>query len=568
MVAVNMSAVKKIIISTAVVLAATFFYAYGKADYDNILKEYGGAQVSELKKRGDQCLKTGRADSALTFYTMAANKYRGGMERKDVALCSGALNNAGYIYMLSYYNYPQAYICFLKALYIAEEAGCDGLDACPYLNIGNIYTIYGDNETALKYYKKSFYAAIKAKDYSNLLTVFSNMMVTAMLEKRVGDVAKENAVFSRLHIPQMPMLAYARGISGAAHAIAAGDGDLAISRLRKAVGSVDTRLTPERFKLIARLLIAIIQDGQGKTRQAIAELVDAEGKSSKEALDIQELAARLIMEMYRKTHRADSALVWQERQQALKDSIFSNQQYSRIRDLETSFEINKIDTKLKQSESRRHTTAVALSVTAAFTAVVLALAVLVLMKNRRLNRQNHDLYRRNTEVMRLNENESRMRTAYEQRIAACEQKIEELARKEPEPRPMRRQRIGNMDEEAEQRLLEKIGRVTNDISEISKNEFSIDRLAKLIGSNSHYVSKVINDHYGKNFATLLGEARVSHACKMLCDIATYGNMTIETIALELGFKSRSNFVTVFKKVTGLTPSEYRKINKEVTGLKA
>lgn len=451
---------------------------------------------------------------------------------------------------------------------MAEEAGCKGVEACAYLNIGNIYAIYDDCEAALKYYKKSFYAAIEAKDYHNLLTVFSNMMVTAMQEKRVGDVVKENAVFSRLHIPQMPMLAYARNISSAAHAITAGDDDRAISHLRNAVGSVDTRLTPERFKLITRLLIAIIQDGQGKTRQAIAELVEAEGKSSKAALDIQEQACGLIMEMYRKIHRADSALLWQERQQALKDSIFSNQQYSRIRDLETSFEINKIDTKLKQSESRRHTTAVALSVTAAFTAVVLALAVLVFMKNRRLNRQHHDLYRRNTEIMRLNENENRMRTAYEQRIAECEKKMEELVQKESTPQPMRRQRTSNMDEEAEQRLLEKIGRVTNDISEISKNEFSIDRLAKLIGSNSHYVSKVINDHYGKNFATLLGEARVSHACKMLCDMGTYGNMTIETIAQELGFKSRSNFVTVFKKITGLTPSEYRKINREMEGVKA
>ena len=134
--------------------------------------------------------------------------------------------------------------------------------------------------------------------------------------------------------------------------------------------------------------------------------------------------------------------------------------------------------------------------------------------------------------------------------------------------PQRKQRTNGMDEETGQRLLEKIGRVTNDISEISKNEFSIDRLAKLVGSNSHYVSKVINDYYGKNFATLLGEARVAHACKMLCDMGTYGNMTIETIAQELGFKSRSNFVTVFKKITGLTPSEYRKINREVEGVKA
>lgn len=568
MAANDMSSTKKIIILLAVVLAATFFYAYGKADYDNIVNEYKGTSASELKRKGDRFLKEGLADSALTFYTLTANKYRSGMNGKDVELCSGALNNAGYIYMLDYYNYPQAYICLLKALDLAEEAGCKGVEACAYLNIGNIYAIYDDCEAALKYYKKSFYAAIEAKDYHNLLTVFANMVVTAMQENRVGDVAEENAVFSRLDIPQMPMLTYAREISRAAGAMTAGDATYAISCLRKAIASVDTDLTPERFRLITQLLVAIILDGQGHTRQAISELVDAEGKSGKEALDIQEQAARLIVGMYRKIHRADSVMIWQERQLALKDSIFSNQQYSRIRDLDTSFEISKIDTRLKQSESRRRTTAVALAVTVGFTAVVLVLAVLILQKNRRLNRQNHDLYRRNTEVMRLNENESRMRTAYERRIAECEDKLAQLAQKEEETQPQRKQRTSGMDEETGQRLLEKIGRVTNDISEISKNEFSIDRLAKLVGSNSHYVSKVINDYYGKNFATLLGEARVGHACKMLCDMGTYGNMTIETIAQELGFKSRSNFVTVFKKITGLTPSEYRKINREVEGVKA
>lgn len=165
-------------------------------------------------------------------------------------------------------------------------------------------------------------------------------------------------MFSRLDIPQMPMLTYAREISRAAGAMTAGDATYAISCLRKAIASVDTDLTPERFKLITQLLVAIILDGQGHTRQAISELVDAEGKSGKEALDIQEQAARLIVGMYRKIHRADSVMIWQERQLALKDSIFSNQQYSRIRDLDTSFEISKIDTRLKQSESRRRTTAV------------------------------------------------------------------------------------------------------------------------------------------------------------------------------------------------------------------
>ena len=48
----------------------------------------------------------------------------------------------------------------------------------------------------------------------------------------------------------------------------------------------------------------------------------------------------------------------------------------------------------------------------------------------------------------------------------------------------------------------------------------------------------------------------------LTDFDTYGQMTNETIAEGLGYKSRSHFIRTFKKMTGLTPSQYQKIARE------
>lgn len=52
------------------------------------------------------------------------------------------------------------------------------------------------------------------------------------------------------------------------------------------------------------------------------------------------------------------------------------------------------------------------------------------------------------------------------------------------------------------------------------------------------------------------------ACRRLGDIDHYGQLTIEAIASGVGFRSRTSFVTSFKRITGLTPSEYQRLARE------
>ena len=48
----------------------------------------------------------------------------------------------------------------------------------------------------------------------------------------------------------------------------------------------------------------------------------------------------------------------------------------------------------------------------------------------------------------------------------------------------------------------------------------------------------------------------------MSDTKAYSNLTIEAIADSLGYASRSNFSTVFKRTTGMSAAEYIKRNKE------
>lgn len=116
-----------------------------------------------------------------------------------------------------------------------------------------------------------------------------------------------------------------------------------------------------------------------------------------------------------------------------------------------------------------------------------------------------------------------------------------------------------LSEELRNRLLNSITMILDDVSVISNSDFNLSMLAEKVGSNTKYVSWIINDVYGKNFKTVLNEYRIREACRRLTDKDHYGNMTIQAIYEELGYNSAASFIQAFKKVNGMTPSVYQKL---------
>lgn len=58
----------------------------------------------------------------------------------------------------------------------------------------------------------------------------------------------------------------------------------------------------------------------------------------------------------------------------------------------------------------------------------------------------------------------------------------------------------------------------------------------------------------------MNSVRIREACRRIDNHADYGNYSTEAIGETVGFNSRSAFATAFKKITGLSASEYRKIS--------
>lgn len=89
---------------------------------------------------------------------------------------------------------------------------------------------------------------------------------------------------------------------------------------------------------------------------------------------------------------------------------------------------------------------------------------------------------------------------------------------------------------------------------------SLSELARRCGSNTTYVSQTIRDEAGVNFKSFINQFRVEKAKALLQKHPQY---TQETIAEESGFNSPSSFYRVFKDQTGLTPSKYVSLSRDM-----
>ncbi len=87
------------------------------------------------------------------------------------------------------------------------------------------------------------------------------------------------------------------------------------------------------------------------------------------------------------------------------------------------------------------------------------------------------------------------------------------------------------------------------------NDISKEKIAKMIGTNRTYLSKIINDYYGISFTQFITGLRIKEAMRRLSD--PLDNTPIKKLSSDLGFNSLSTFYSRFMDETGITPANYR-----------
>jgi AraC-like DNA-binding protein len=87
-------------------------------------------------------------------------------------------------------------------------------------------------------------------------------------------------------------------------------------------------------------------------------------------------------------------------------------------------------------------------------------------------------------------------------------------------------------------------------------ELTLVKLAEQMKISSHLLSYLINNGFSENFFQFVNRYRVEEAKKLLND-KNMNHLSLIGIAYEVGFNSKTVFNTTFKKITGLTPTEFK-----------
>jgi AraC-like DNA-binding protein len=488
-------------------------------------------------------------DSALVCYTIVENGYDD-CKRSDIKGIERsvfAMNNIGYIYFFYYFDYEKSYHYLLKALQLSQQNNLVEVKAHVYLNLANLYrtnAIMHDtheyDRTALYYYRKAFYCALKAKDWRSFIVMYYGLANFAMSLGKTAMITKETALFRRQRIPKTePLSRFAKFYSSYVDAYSSHDYNRSLNCLDSMLVNIDAQDTPERFRVYTLLQKSDVLSLIGNKTEAECCLKEAEATAEKyNSRDLQVYVSHSLYKFHLAIGNISLANKYKLEYLERKDSLVNGGKMESVAKMRFMEQLRQVNETVEQMSRQRQRQNFILIIVAIIAVIIVISSLLLIRSYRKLQRSHHVLYRQNVE-MQQHEDEQRLK--HEEKY-----------------------RGSNLADEDKTQIIERIQSIMENTDEICSDEFSLARLAKLVDSNYKHVSQVINEMYQKNFNTLLNEYRIKEVCRRLNDFSNYGNLTIEAVGMSVGFKSRSNFESTFKQNVGMSPSEYRKIAKEST----
>ena len=511
--------------------------SYSLSEYERWAK----LSTDSLMNRGREYLLSGnKPDSALICYTIVTSRYKNGRApRHELYQYAKALNNMGFLFAGHYLDYEKAYTYLTQSLKLSHENRFNDNLPYVYLNLAAVYenrkSVFGISDPkhdALKNMRLAFKSATKEKQWIVAYTCFTNLLNMVAENNNLNGIREEINIFKSILVRHpAPMGQFAKALLVYQEAFYKREYGIALYQaLQMKAMAADIPDIGMECELSARWKVAKALAGMGDFKNAeiaYGHILDFIHKNDMEDELVNLYEA--YKEMYQQMGDKEKARHYDYLYLKEKDDLFHRSNVEKMERSHFVNEINSVNEQMEQLNAKRRNLWITLLVVILF-CIIIAVALVFIIRG---------FFRQRAYIKIL----------YEKNMA--------LAKAE---KP-KEKKSSTLDEDRINELCDKIDKALLDNTLICSPDFSLQQLAEHIGSNYKYVSQVINDRYQKNFRLLLNEARVREACRRLGDPEHYGNLTIEAISTGLGFKSRSNFAVTFKKITGISPSDFQKMAK-------
>lgn len=495
-----------------------------------------------LIKEAELNVNKGNLNDAISLYKTIKDKYKEGAE--DPALAKALLWGGNTTVILGYAP-EEAFEYYLGALELSKKNNDLNIRTMTLCSIGILYGIFHDYEQSVTYFEKALsecesyeIQGLKPLLYVNLAYAHGLMNNKEKAEYYL-NLENENPVedSDRAFFHLQTNLGIYYGIEK--------NYSKSIYCLFQALKIIDEKIKDDKLKASTWLEIAKIYEKSSNLDSAYFALNQSLkfGGDHKMA-DIHPDIYKQFVSHFRNQGLTDSIYKYQTLFYEISDSLLNSSRFNNAKDTIYKYEERETSATITDLKER----IVFLVISAVLALLIVLILIAYFIKERKdklfLLKKNNDLF---NQVETIN----KILKDYNSRDDIDQPKEEMDKNETPET------------SENDIYLLKKIQEVMNRPEIISDPDFSLSQLSQLVNSNTSYVSAVINDTLGKNFKTYLNEYRIHEAIKKL-ENENSSKFTMAVIAQEVGFKTQNNFIVNFKKVMGMTPSEYKKLISKST----
>lgn len=533
---------------------------------DSLVSRIIKLPIKSLTNSGYKLLEHNKYDEALTYYTIAASKGKEdkNLSGEDLREYAKALNNIGYIHLFYQNNTEKAYPYLLQARKIAEDAKEYDILAGIIDNIAKVYDDFGDSAKAIELYNQAMqYAGNEDTEISPVMQImlFNDLVNCAVANDKTIDIQPSLEIFNALPSYDLPMGRYSKRMCEGLQKIKAGNLKEATSIIASAERLIDANQDSMRYVVDHLLTLANVYNMRHLADSAYLSLNEAH------QLAISNLLYDRLPRIYHGLgtvaySKGDSITGQRMHLRAYEENekLHSARVFTNIKRAETDAEVDNLNLIIAEERLRHSHRLTIIWILAGAGVIVIILLLFILQRNRMLTQSLQDLVERHKAAMKSEEVNSRLRKEYEETILHLKEEIENTQCKEKGDSEEKRM-VLPVDEDERIRIIGAVSSTFDESPLIYENTFSIGQLAELVHTKPRYLSSLLNESFGKTFSELLSEARVKKACSLLLSPEFQSTLTIEAIAEKVGYKSRTHFTSVFKKITGVSPLQYMAASK-------